>query len=94
MCAVGAELCLSCWLFQYQNLQYATVNLQAACSQFYLRNRDLELVGSWRYFFALMLRLITGRMVCTKCLSMCTVKVTQENAAQVRIEMNNLFRMQ
>ena len=53
----------------------------------------LQLAGDWRCFFALVLRLITGRLVCTKCFSMCTVKVTQENAARVRSEMLSLSRL-
>ena len=93
MYAVGAELCLPCWFFLHQNLRFATVDLPAACAQYYLRNRDLQLAGDWRCFFALVLRLITGRLVCTKCFSMCTVKVTQENAARVRSEMLSLSRL-
>ena len=90
MSAVGSVFCLPCWLFLYENLVRAQRNLQGACSMFYLQIREFQLVGAWRMLFSLMLRLITGRPVCSFCLSMCIVRVTAENASQVRAQLRSV----
>ena len=56
----------------------------------YLQTREFQLVGAWRILFSLMLRLITGRPVCSFCLSMCIVRVTAENASQVRAQLRSV----
>ena len=92
MAYIGKELCIECWVNICQNLRYAQVNMPQAAFQFYQHRRNILMTGDWRYFFALMLRMMTGRIVCPYCLSLCMVLVTPENANQVRHELELLRR--